>query len=185
DTSAFPEWLVNALAFIIKQDVKGVVWEAVINMWVELERRLGFPTTDASDPASRLDTKHRPAQVSTWIRSGRPYNKVPPIADPAEYGNSWRKWWKGLQPKWRDAGVDWPLRDGIAGTEGAWTGEKWPGVAKGGKNGFHIVIVTLVWWNSVATEPADRRAFAVALVDVEWCLCQVVEALKLKGKRAA
>ncbi|TDL13570.1 hypothetical protein BD410DRAFT_687863, partial [Rickenella mellea] len=89
----------------------------------------------------------------------------------AEFGTSWRNWWKGLQPEWRDGGKDWPLERYLARAND----EGWSHVARGGKNGFHIVIVTLLWWIKAAEEPADIRAWWSALEDVEWCLCQVVE----------
>ncbi|TDL19765.1 hypothetical protein BD410DRAFT_694689, partial [Rickenella mellea] len=138
-----PEWLKCALKYIIAEKVGAQAWVDLINMWVELERRLGFPSPDSMDLAHRLGKKNRPEEVSVWIRNGRPYNKPPEIFSVTEYADYWQKWWTALQPAWRsDRGEDWPLSRDLKEA----IGERWPGVAKGGKNGFHMIIVTLLWW---------------------------------------
>ncbi|TDL13569.1 hypothetical protein BD410DRAFT_846816 [Rickenella mellea] len=53
DTTGFPEWLKCALKHIIAQKVEGQAWVEVINMWVELERRLRFPSHDGTVHRSR------------------------------------------------------------------------------------------------------------------------------------
>ncbi|TDL13188.1 hypothetical protein BD410DRAFT_700676, partial [Rickenella mellea] len=139
-----PDWLKCALKFIIAQKVEGQTWVEMINMWVELDRRLRHPSQDGADVAHRLGNKDRPEQVSIWMRYGRQYDKPPEIPSLDEFSTSWRKWWTALQPAWRknSQGPDWPLLLYNQGPDD----ESWPGVAKGGKNGFHIVIVTLLWW---------------------------------------
>ncbi|KAI0043518.1 hypothetical protein FA95DRAFT_1462146, partial [Auriscalpium vulgare] len=110
-----------------------------------------------------LATTHRPPAVGHWVARKREFNKTPSIIeDVRKYGKEWRDWWIALQPEWR--GTTWPLR-----RSGGTASEAWGETAKGGRNGFEILLVSSTWWYRLAADDrAARREWESVIEDVRW-----------------
>ncbi|TDL14067.1 hypothetical protein BD410DRAFT_702233, partial [Rickenella mellea] len=89
----------------------------------------------------KLLVTNRPPEVSTWLSYGRNHDNDAVIEDVEAYGNAWRSWWGNLQPLWRET-TSWPFSRPFECTE-----REWALTRRAGKNGFLIVILSLVWWN--------------------------------------
>jgi hypothetical protein len=75
------------------------------------------------------------------------------------------KWWKGLQPSWRDQG-DGNLSRDIP------TGENWVLLRKGGTAGIYTVIIALSWW--IKDQATQRDADSWIFVnDLTWVIHQM------------
>lgn len=62
--------------------------------------------------------------------------------------------------------------------------EQWKDLAKGGKNGFSLVIVGLIWWAAKTTVDEGEGGldeYACALEDVTWVLGEIVGNLESGG----
>ena len=66
-----------------------------------------------------------------------------------KYTTQWHTWWITLQLAWR--GAVWPLKRTPGQTEG------WDDIAKGGKNGFLIILLSLSWWVLKAEGDVEKR----------------------------
>lgn len=120
----------------------------------------------------KLSTQDRPQAMKDWIGRKRVWSKPPIIKDVDEYGNGWRTWYKGMQPKWRLEGeLEWPLvreeRDA----------ERWSSLMKGGVNGFVIVLTMLVWWWNQEGARVKGEVKS-AIEEVEWVLQQMTKRLR-------
>ncbi|KAI9068771.1 hypothetical protein FKP32DRAFT_1529614, partial [Trametes sanguinea] len=134
-----PDWIREALQYFALID-GGDGWRKLVREWLVLERKLGFPTSQ--DSSNRLPNEHRPEEVKLWMKNHRSYEKLPRIKSPSQFATAWKQWWVSLQPASRVAdGSVWPLPL----TEPADTDE-WRVVARGGCNGFFLLLLTLAWW---------------------------------------
>ncbi|TDL13427.1 hypothetical protein BD410DRAFT_735403 [Rickenella mellea] len=181
DRSGWPEWLGHAINFV-STSVKGLDWDRIVVLYVELERGMGFLSPAYTDASHKLKTEHRPAEVKAFMKYGRDYRRDAGISDLAEYADSWRMWWQGMQPAWRKAeGLAlWPLsRAYTAGSE------LWVDIKRAGTNGFLLVILTLVWWDLKAKSAEERRELASAKEDVLWVLGEMVGGRLFVGTKRA
>lgn len=105
------------------------------------------------------------------MKNHRLYEKLPKIKSPSQFSVAWKKWWVSLQPPSRTIGdvTPWPLPkiEPVDATE-------WGSVARGGCNGFFLVVLTLAWWMwAVLNENTNPDAVMEALEDVGW-VCEVI-----------
>ncbi|KAJ2965567.1 hypothetical protein NUW54_g14076 [Trametes sanguinea] len=123
--------------------------------WTVLERSYSWQTS-----AKGLPTKNRPSQVAEWMRvHRRELTRHPAINDEVEYAQQWQQWWAGMQPEWRVLNADgWPVQDGIG---------SWESLTNPGKNGLLVVLLSLMWWRTVATS-ATMDSWTSAAADVAW-----------------
>lgn len=96
----------------------------------------------------------------------------------AAFPENWRVWWKALQPGWRTENDMWPM------SRTAPVDEDWSSLAKGGKNGFAMILFGLVWWACVADECKDaamKDELESAVEDVKWVMEEIVRGLTEGG----
>lgn len=79
---------------------------------------------------------------------------------------------------------DWRKMDGWPMARESRDDEQWKELAKGGKNGFSLAIVALIWWG--AKTPVDEgegslNEFCSALEDVTWVLGEIVRNAEAGG----
>ncbi|KAI0045100.1 hypothetical protein FA95DRAFT_1450123, partial [Auriscalpium vulgare] len=128
-----PQWVREAFAYLASA-INEPEWQRTVRSWLTLERLL------KNDPTLNNDKDVRPKAIPAWFKSGRKYSKVPPTGKAATFARTWRGWWTAMQPAWRTAELSWPMSRAIV------PGETWPELRKGGKKGFVIVLMTIVWW---------------------------------------
>ncbi|KAI0043216.1 hypothetical protein FA95DRAFT_1463018, partial [Auriscalpium vulgare] len=113
-------------------------WAAIMEAWCVFEELLGFKNGTGKN--FQLATTDRPDAVKFWVARKREMEKTPSIIkDARAFGKGWRAWWIALQPEWR--GTTWPLR-----RSGGAASEAWTETAKGGRNGFEILLISVIWW---------------------------------------
>ncbi|KAF9501279.1 hypothetical protein BDN71DRAFT_1426888 [Pleurotus eryngii] len=85
------------------------------------------------------------------------------IDDRDKFGSTWWKWWKSMQPSWRDIDEDIELQRrhqdyhlSVCHAPGAWSS-----MDKPGQNSFLSVVASLAWWG---------RAFTNAHPDANWMM---------------
>jgi hypothetical protein len=89
------------------------------------------------------------------------------------------KWWKGLQPSWRDQD-DGNLSRNMP------TGENWPLLRKGGSAGIYTVIMALSWWIKAQASQYDADSWII-VHDLTWVIHQMYvtgSCTSTHGKRA-
>lgn len=91
---------------------------------------------------------------------------MPVIEDSDAFGESWLRWWKWLQPEWRDVSV-WPIP-----LDSSDHGNRdWESLKKGGHNAMYLVVVALSWWLvSVAHNNDNARSVIEAIQDMAFVL---------------
>ena len=155
-----PAWLSTAsghLLFITDLDT----WHDMINKWLVHECELEYP--DGSK-ANWLPTEKRPEEITYWLARGRVYEKPPPLKDTKLFGETWKSWWRALQPEWRQFG--WPPAQ-----ESTSTSTDWGVVHQGGCNTLFLVLLSLSWWLVAASEEgSDMGNVHTAVRDVSWVL---------------
>lgn len=110
-----------------------------------------------------------------WQKSGRVYveDLLPSIGSISEYALQWKKWWKILQPTWRNTD-SWPFdRSDV---------HAWGVLASGGKDGWFVILMSLVWWAFAITSDQDRAIFISVCTDVRWVLQQASSELRVGAK---
>jgi hypothetical protein len=167
----WPDWFMRSYELLSARNL-GPTFTKAIKQYVALESCSSF---DIGGPHAGFKKTSRPSQVDWWVGRGR--SKAPLIKDIASFGSSWWKWWKALQPSWRNAaGVDGRLdsshRTGLAGDEG------WSAMDKHGQNAFLTMLATLIWWNSGLLDKGEEGindpGWTAAVEDVEWAISQVL-----------
>lgn len=111
-----------------------------------------------------LPTKHRPVQVSQWIRSKK--KDVTFVVNPHVYGKQFMQWWRTMQPSWRSEGVENSL---VRKTP---EGENWETLRKGGTAGIYVVLMGLSWWVKAQHVVPDIDAWA-SVDDLLWVIEQM------------
>ncbi|KAJ7889248.1 hypothetical protein B0H13DRAFT_1626786 [Mycena leptocephala] len=93
-----PPWLRDSVALFRKQDL-GCHFTSLLAALVKLETVFGFD----EQVYGVLPAEHRPKPVNAWIKGGRTTKttKIPDITHIDKYADQWKRWWDGLQPKWR------------------------------------------------------------------------------------
>ncbi|EDR02100.1 uncharacterized protein LACBIDRAFT_332637 [Laccaria bicolor S238N-H82] len=142
-----------------------------VNSYVQLESHTSF---QAGSRSEGFKPTNRPSEVAWWVARGR---KVQPkVVDTRAFEQQWWKWWKGLQPIWREVvGVDGALNAShrlASGGDGGWTV-----VNKHGRNAFLTVMATLVWWAEGLKDCARDPGWVAAVEEVVWVLDQMVKSL--------
>lgn len=110
-----------------------------------------------------MPTKSRPKEIPNWIKSKKK-DFVPSVVI-SSYSPLLTKWWKGLQPSWRDQGEDILSRDMP-------TGENWSLLKKGGKAGIYTVVMGLSWWIKAQATKPDAESWNI-VKDLTWVLHQM------------
>lgn len=120
--------------------------------------------------ALRLSTKHRPAQIATWMRNRSYEDKyLPFIANVTEYSESWIEWWTSCQPCWRQ-NRGWPLP-----REGAETTNWVIKVFARGQNGMFLFVVSTAWWAHSIQSKEDWSKFDEVVDDLHWVIGQAIK----------
>ncbi|KAI0044426.1 hypothetical protein FA95DRAFT_1468255, partial [Auriscalpium vulgare] len=135
------KWLVEARAFITGA-INEPEWISCVTNWLALEQEVG----DDKSHWLNVDMRVRPKEVHEWFKSGRKLEKPPHISNVKTFAIRWRAWWTSMQPTWRlpDERDGWPL------LRAEHPDESWSGIRKAGKNGFVVILITLMWWTSAA-----------------------------------
>ncbi|PPQ85572.1 hypothetical protein CVT26_010356, partial [Gymnopilus dilepis] len=129
-----PKWFANALLMLQMVDL-GPYWFDLLESWARFEMRGGYKER------GKLGAQHRPGCIGDWIQRKRSPTWRP-ILEEAVVGESFRRWWVALQPKWR-------LSDDNKIIPSALQGD-WSSLCKPGLNGLHSVIVGLFFWGIAA-----------------------------------
>jgi hypothetical protein len=188
----WPEWLKKHVAGLEQVGGPSELKE-IIRMLPILDAALGHPTgqvciqciltvgaadgyfSSSQSKGVVLSKIGRPGVIGLWISGGR---KLPPsIKDLPAYITSWKSWWCSLQPSSRVQSGSTILRKEVE------IGEVWEELQKGSINGFFNVVVSLSWWFTAITEPAQHHNFLDMASDVLWVMKQMISGLQLSGKR--
>ncbi|KAF8209729.1 hypothetical protein K438DRAFT_1753376 [Mycena galopus ATCC 62051] len=130
----------------------GADWGHLVIAYLEFEAACGY-----QEAGPRMDGEHRPAEVAAWMKSGRKWGALPKmrkigsVGDKASYADDWWLWWRSVQP---------PERECMGGTLLTWpTKMTWGKLPRMyGKNGFMLVIASLLWWGQEETRTGNAAA---------------------------
>ena len=146
DTSTWPKHVVDAYGYFTKEtttvDNKSVSharnwghgWTDCLEAFFEFQRRTDFPDSGPSFPPA---AGVRPTEIGVWMKNRRPWKDME-IVDEVGFGQQWWDWWSSLQPGSR-ALNDVPTVD-----------MDWGKLNKAGKNGFLLIMMSLVWWGKAS-----------------------------------
>ena len=109
-------------------------WLLCLESFFEFQSRAGFPKSGPSFP---LFTNVRPLEIANWMKNGRHWQDAH-IIDVEEFARRWWAWWHLLQPKSRICDEGDPQLPTSK--------MDWSDLRKPGKNGFLLIIISLVWW---------------------------------------
>ena len=168
DSSDWPPHMVDANHYVTKDSSAigggsaasprdwGGGWLACVQEFVNFQRRAGFPDVGPSFlPAADI----RPPEIAAWMKNRRPWRDVE-IADVEEFRRKWCTWWNSLQPSSR-----------ISETKGETlpptVDMDWSRLQKPGKNGFLLIMLSLVWWGKASNRD---EAWSAAVADVSTVL---------------
>jgi hypothetical protein len=99
------------------------------------------------------------------MKVARPWKDMP-VADVSEFRAKWVQWWSCLQPSSQLAGVNWePLR-------------------KPGKNGFLLVMMSLVWWGKATHADEEWKKSVADVTRVLRCM-RLAEESEPSGTKAS
>ncbi|KAJ3506734.1 hypothetical protein NMY22_g17154 [Coprinellus aureogranulatus] len=162
-------WFTAALDYLSSYDLGGQ-WVTLVEKWASLERLLGqgkiarvrfFGTNlniELNAHKGSLPTTDRPPEWVQWTskawQGNRPYDKVPPIDDPADIGLAITHWWASIQPPFRASDDLMPLD--VYSAPDTVEGDPWSHLRKSGCNGFVSVIMLLVWWGYAAVNETSE-----------------------------
>ena len=164
---SWPEWFRDGYDLLTAKDL-GNRFTTAINSYIQLESYTSF---QAGSRSEGFKPTNRPSEVAWWVARGR---KVQPtVVNTHVFEQQWWKWWKGLQPNWREVvGVDGALNAShrlASEGDGGWTA-----VNKHGRNAFLTVMATLVWWAEGLKDCAQDAGWVAAVEEVVWVLDQMV-----------
>ncbi|KAF9516206.1 hypothetical protein BS47DRAFT_1360497 [Hydnum rufescens UP504] len=108
DKTNWPNWL-DAQVDQLQNAEFGPQWGALIDMWLELEKTLRFPSEMINDipyvKGKALSNQDHPKSIADWIQHvWSP--KFKPSINPKVFRVQWWKWWSRLQPAWRKKSPD-------------------------------------------------------------------------------
>ncbi|KAK0433185.1 hypothetical protein EV421DRAFT_1718841 [Armillaria borealis] len=145
-------------------------WNLVTMYLTLLEGRNGFKKGDGGKADILLPT-HRPQWLSHWIHCGRKALPHHELKDLTTMSEEWWKFWKSLQPEWRNIdGVKGPL--GPSHHEEIVRDKEWGELAKRGVNGIVTMVAGLAFWGYVAKGGMRRQKdiWENAVEDMKWVL---------------
>jgi hypothetical protein len=120
--------------------------------------------------SSLLSSVGRPNAISIWIAGG--CRAPPTIDDLQEYVQTWKAWWKSLQPSLRATARFSKLPRAIG------PDDDWESLQKGGINGFFTVVASLSWWFAEVKSDTQKKDFNNTVSDVLWAQEQVIASLR-------
>jgi hypothetical protein len=113
-------------------------------------------------PAFPSATDTRPPEIGIWMKNRRLWKDIS-ILDKEKFSGQWWNWWISLQPEPR-AHSD---RNNIA----LLTVEMdWSKLQKPGKNGFLLVMISLVWWGKVSDMDGGWLKAVIDVIAVLRCM---------------
>ncbi len=155
-----PEWFTAQMSKFYALAGMPSEWRKVLETYTQLETQSNF--YNPTERGNSLSAKDRPAEIAWWIARARGPMTVE-IDDRDKFGSTWWKWWKSMQPSWRDVDEDIELQrrhqdyhPSVCHAPGAWSS-----MDKPGQNGFLSVVASLAWWG---------RAFTDAHPDADWVM---------------
>jgi len=164
---SWPEWFRDGYNLLTAKDL-GTPFAKALNTYIQMESHTSF---QAGSRSAGFAPTNRPTEVAWWVARGRKLQ--PKIVDTRLFEQHWWKWWKGLQPVWREvAAVDGALNSSHrtrSEGDGGWTTMK-----KHGRNAFLTVMATLVWWAEGLEDCGQDLGWVAAVEEVAWVLDQVV-----------
>ncbi|KAF4593592.1 hypothetical protein EYR40_008379 [Pleurotus pulmonarius] len=153
-----PAWMQKAVTYMRSLPL-GEAWTTLVTTWITLEGKLGFGLVEGKK--MKLPTDLRPPQVADWMQRARPLGTRPlvesvmTIKDVKVFSEDVMKWWKRIQPAWRQGDGKLPLPIYTPAP-----GENWDVLSQGGTNGLLLVMLVLGWWGD--TEPSQAWQSVVA-----------------------
>ncbi|KAH9911960.1 uncharacterized protein BXZ73DRAFT_17427, partial [Epithele typhae] len=135
-----PNWMVEGLAYL-KSVNEETWWHDLVGQWLAFEEHMA--TGNGVQVCKSLPAKGRPEVVKYWLSRGRQYiaNKLPTVKNPSLFSATFERWWRRLQPAWRQVeDVGQPLPREVP-PDGSWSD-----LALGGPNGLFVVLMCLAWW---------------------------------------
>ncbi|KAI4294001.1 hypothetical protein EV715DRAFT_297687 [Schizophyllum commune] len=136
-----PEELRSAVYYIY-QDLSPT-YAALFASWALNEQRMGWPASKKGFPLKGFSAKHRPLELTTWIKRSKPLNQDPShiVKDPQAFSRAWRHWHESLRIREEN---------------------------KAGPNGWYLHMVSLKWWKMrIGPERDEEWEAAVAMVREE------------------
>ncbi|KAF7799069.1 hypothetical protein EIP86_010299, partial [Pleurotus ostreatoroseus] len=164
DRSSWPDWLKDQFEVfegVNVSDAHAGQWRALLREWALLEESLEF-----KGPRIGFSPKHRPAEISLWIKNARSGPIV--ITNPEKYTKQYKSWWDKINPTWR-------VRNGENLTRGG-DGD-WSSMTIGSTNGFLNVIAGLV----ALRDTVGVEEWREAMEDVLWVLQGVRQQRSQRG----
>ena len=127
-------------------------WVVCLETYVEFQRQANFPELGPSFPAAG-----RPVEIGTWMKQGRRQDIN--ISDTDDFQQRWWDWWLSLQPKSR-----------VCASMPPSSGMNWSGLQKPGKNGFFLIMVSLMWWGNASIQSTEWVCAVEDVIAVLNCL---------------
>lgn len=168
DSSDWPQHMVDANRYMTEDpkirgngDVErkrnwGDAWLACLREFIEFQRRTGFLDTGPCFPPS---TNIRPPEIAAWMKNGRRWKDME-LVDHEKFGRQWWAWWLSLQPSSRNG--DEPALPTVD--------MDWSQLRKPGKNGFLLLMISLVWWGKASNARGGWLSAVVEVTNVLRCL---------------
>ncbi|KAJ3524045.1 hypothetical protein NMY22_g11175 [Coprinellus aureogranulatus] len=180
-----PPWFMDAVKHL-QIDELGETWKDAVEKWIALETLLGYGKV-AKTP---LPVSDRPTEWTKWAsktkNNVRPYDSIPKIDQPAEFGLAMLKWWYNIQPPFRSSTNNFP---GPMFEDPSYEGDPWVAIRKSGPNGFVVLMTLMSWWgrslsNRNSFVDDSRPAWNLLVDDIRRCLVEMVKpVLQVGAKR--
>ncbi|KAJ3525220.1 hypothetical protein NMY22_g10666 [Coprinellus aureogranulatus] len=184
-----PDWFDPACKFLRADGRLGQEWDQLVDMWIEFEKAMGY----GAPGKGSLPVAKRPEEWKDWAaktkKGVRPYDRIPFILEPAEFGIVLTGWWHSLQPPFRVSDNIFP---NPVYSETAVQGDVWAPIRKAGPNGLVSVVTMMRWWGIEAMFPSNeyktdsRSEWRYMVYDVRMCVEQMFKTTptsSLKRKR--
>ncbi|KAJ8502452.1 hypothetical protein ONZ45_g11743 [Pleurotus djamor] len=188
-SSLWERWFASNYAPLLEIEKMDPDWQTVLATYVMLEETTGFQNPGAQ---VTLPSDYRPDALQWWISRGRDTTRRQQvtISNLDNFDEAWWKWWKFMQPEWRNVGeVEGCLTEDhrafdLAISEGP---DSWPTLDKHGANGFLSVVASLGWWgrhlsnlyprwNSWILVDPHGRSWHKAAIDTIWVMQRLTAA---------
>ena len=144
----------------------GDKWFACLGLFIEFQQLAGFPDLGPSFPPA---TNLRPPEISKWMKNGRQPKEMD-ITDTEKFGQRWRNWWHSLQPKSR-------VSDKRSSAQ-PMSNMDWSQLRKPSKNGFLLIMVSLMWWGKGSDQDTDWMHAVADVTAVLSCINNSVKSLE-------
>lgn len=137
-------------------------WVVCLQSFVKFQEQAGFPDLGPSFPPS---TDVRPSEIAVWMKNGRHWKEVV-IADIEKFRQRWWAWWHSLQPESR-------VCDDITLIPAS-PDSDWSSLSKPGRNGFLLIMVSLMWWGKGSNQDGPWIHAVAEVTAVIACLNHTV-----------